>query len=154
MTTRESDFRSEFEVWAENELHRAGLFDKDSDYDGMLGDSVLGLVSHFAAQGHSGFSARYASHLFGQLVERRPLTPLTDDSDEWMEISEEMMGRPGCWQSRRMPSAFSTDGGKTYYDVNEPLTWWRRALEGVARLLRFYRPWQFAKKYHTHVSGE
>ena len=36
---------------ARNELKLAGLFDKDSDYDGMLGDSVMELVKVFSKQG-------------------------------------------------------------------------------------------------------
>jgi hypothetical protein len=52
---------------AEKELKKAGLFDADSDYDGMLGDAVLELIRTFAAQGHSGFSAQMTRELFYKL---------------------------------------------------------------------------------------
>lgn len=52
---------------AEKELKKAGLFDKDSDYDGMLGDAVLELITTFAKQGHSGFSAQMTRELFHKL---------------------------------------------------------------------------------------
>jgi len=49
------------------ELKKAGLFDKDADYDGMLGDAVLELITVFAAQGHSGYSAQMTRELFYKL---------------------------------------------------------------------------------------
>lgn len=52
---------------ANKELTRVGLFDKDSDYDGMLGESVLVLITVFAAQGHSGYSAQLTRELFHKL---------------------------------------------------------------------------------------
>lgn len=52
---------------AEKELKKAGLFDRDSDYDGMLGDAVLELVTVFAKQGHSGMSAQMTRELFYKL---------------------------------------------------------------------------------------
>lgn len=52
---------------AQKELTRVGLFDKDADYDGMLGDAVLELITVFAAQGHSGYSAQMTRELFYKL---------------------------------------------------------------------------------------
>lgn len=100
---------------AEKELRRAGLFDKDSDYEGALGDAVLELVRTFAAQEHSGFSAMRTLQLFLQVAQFKPLGPITDDPEEWMDITDE----PPTWQSRRSPNLFSNDGGKTYYDVDD-----------------------------------
>lgn len=53
---------------AEKELKKAGLFDKDSDYDGMLGEGVLELITVFASQGHSGMSAEMTVQLFERLA--------------------------------------------------------------------------------------
>lgn len=52
---------------ATKELTKAGLFDKDSDYDGMLGDAALELITVFAGQGHSGMSAEMTTQLFERL---------------------------------------------------------------------------------------
>lgn len=52
---------------ANAELKRVGLFDKDSDYDGMLGESVSELIAVFAEQGHSGMSAQMTRELFYKL---------------------------------------------------------------------------------------
>lgn len=103
--------------YAKNELQIAGLFDKDSDYEGRLGEAVMELVEVFAKQGHSGFSAGQTINLFSTLAKFKPLTPITSNPDEWMDVSE-MSGEP-MWQSKRCPTFFSKDGGKTWYDLDE-----------------------------------
>ena len=99
---------------ARRELTRAGLLDKDSDYDGMLGEAALQLVETFAAQGHSGMSAFATVDLAQRLMSYEPLAPLTNDPAEGNHISDDMAGRPDLWQSTRKPDAFSNDGGLTY----------------------------------------
>lgn len=103
--------------WATRELERIGWLGEDSDYDGMLGEGVLEVVKVFASQGHSGYSAMRALAVLPRLLAWEPLTDLTDDPGEWMQVE---MGDEPCWQSTRCPSAFSLDGGKRYYDVEDP----------------------------------
>lgn len=105
---------------AESELRRAGLFDKDSDYDGMLGPAVLELVKVHAAQGHSGFSHSLTLQIFNKVANFKTLGPLTSAPDEWMEVGREMSppGAKDVWQNKRQGSCFSNDGGKTYYDID------------------------------------
>src|SRR6185295_4895677 len=106
------------------ELQRAGFFGKESDYEGMLGESVKELLLVFQKQGHSGFSAQMTASLFKALVSGEVLSPLTSDPSEWMEVSD------GMCQSIRCPhvfkekdgraytldgKAFSDDGGETFY---------------------------------------
>lgn len=108
------------------ELRRAGLFDQDSDYGGMIGDAVKELLLTFQKQDHSGYSAQVVANLFYKLIKGEPLSPLTSDSSEWMEV------RSDLFQSRRVPhvfidkkvsekpytldgKAFSDDGGASYY---------------------------------------
>jgi 2'-5' RNA ligase len=111
---------------AKSELKRAGLMDKDSDYGGMLGNAVLKLMKTFSGEGHSGTSAMMALELFKKLAMYEPLTPLTDDLDEWMNVSHESFTKAELtagkvmFQSRRHPGAFSDDGGKTYYILDDP----------------------------------
>lgn len=128
LATTDVQERSPHVEWAEAELRRAGLFDKDSDYEGMIGEEVLKLVQTFSEAGHSGYSAMLAAQIFGELSAWKPLTPLTDDPDEWMHIEESMVGNAITWQSRRNPSAFSSDGGKTYYLLTDRLSWPRKLL--------------------------
>jgi len=105
--------------YAESELKLAGLFDKDSDYNGALGDAALEIVKVFSKQGHSGGSAAIVISLIDKLLNYEPLTPLTYEPDEWNDVSE-MSGSP-MWQNKRKSTTFSVDGGKTHYDLDEDL---------------------------------
>ena len=92
-----------------DELDRVGLFTGDGDaYGGMTGRAVMGLVDVFVEQGHSGMSASIVIDILRRVLAFEPLSPLTDDPAEWMEVTD------GLWQSRRQSQAFSQDGGKTY----------------------------------------
>ncbi len=110
---------SAFTEHAERELRRAGLFDKDSDYGGMLGHAVMKLVKVFDEEGHSGMSARMAVEIFNRVARYQVLTPITNAPGEWTEITNWAPGRPPCWQSNRQPDLFSNDGGKTYYSIDD-----------------------------------
>lgn len=113
---------SNLEKHAEEELRRAGLFDKDSDYGGMLAEAVMKLIRVHAAEGHSEFSHAQTLRIFNRVVNCKTLTPVTDDPAEWCNVSEHGSpdGKP-LWQNRRTPSLFSNDGGKTYYDIDEKM---------------------------------
>jgi hypothetical protein len=103
--------------YATQELTLAGLFNKDGDYDGMLGTAALDIVKLFASQGHSGMSASIVTDLVGRLMRYEPLTPLTYEPDEWVDQSE-ASGRP-CWQNRRDFKVFSYDHGATHSRLGE-----------------------------------
>jgi len=101
---------------AKMELTKAGLFDKDSDYNGAIGKAVMDLCACFAEQGHSGFSAEMTRDLFNRVSQFKNLTPITNDPSEWDDVSE-MSGYP-FWQNKRNSCLFSKDGGKTWYDID------------------------------------
>lgn len=101
---------------AEAELRRAGLFDADSDYNGNIGHAVMDLMRAFAGKGHSGGSAMLTLAVFNKLAKFKSLTPITNDPAEWTDVSA-MSGAP-MWQNARQSSCFSTDGGKTHYDID------------------------------------
>lgn len=117
----ETQEKSPLVAHAESELRAAGLFDPGSDYEGMLGESVLELIQTFSNQGHSGFSAGMTVELFKELASYRPLGPLTDNPEEWMQVDDGIASDEPLWQSRRKSSCFSHDGGKTYYDIEDPM---------------------------------
>ncbi len=89
-----------------------------SESDQAFKDCIIGAVREFAKYGHSGGSASVGIHILNDLLQFKNLTRLTDDPDEWMLVDENI-GGPNCWQSRRNPEAFSTDGGKTHYLLSD-----------------------------------
>lgn len=89
---------------AKRELQAAGLFDKDSAYDGMLAESVMELVEVFAKQGHSGMSAPMCIRLFERVAMFEPLGPLTGAPEEWNEVG------PGIYQNNRCSHVFKENG--------------------------------------------
>lgn len=109
---------SNLEKHAEEEMRRAGLYDKDADYGGMIPEAVMKLVKAHASEGHSGGSHWLTMQIFNKVINFQTLTPLTDDPDEWMQLGPDMMPKQ-TWQNRRQGSCFSEDGGKTYHDIDE-----------------------------------
>ena len=76
------------EEFAEAELRRAGWFDDSPDamYGGMVGPAVMKMIKVFAAEGHSGMSARLCLDIFHRVARFKPLSKLTSDPAEWMEV--------------------------------------------------------------------
>lgn len=102
------------------ELERSGfkLDQEEFDYGNECGKAVYELCKVFAEQGHSGYSASITLNLFKKLmIEEGILSPLTNDPEEWMDISE--MSNSPLWQSKRDFSCFSDDNLETYYDNDE-----------------------------------
>lgn len=102
---------------AETEIKKAALDSPESDYEGMLGNEILRIVRTFSEAGHSGGSAAMTIAALEKLLRYEPLTPLTSDPDEWMQVqgpSTQFPESEDLWQSRRNPAAFSKDGGATW----------------------------------------
>ena len=105
------------------ELELAGLFGKDSDYGGMLGEAVLELCETLEKQGHSGCSVMMTVNIFSRLIKESIISPLTGNADEWVEIAEED-GKP-LYQNNRRSSvfkrgdepAYDIDGGPVFRDI-------------------------------------
>lgn len=111
---------------ARREMEFVGLFDVDADYGGMIPNAVLELMNVFSKQGHSGYSASLVASLWYRLAQFKPLTDVTLDPAEWMDVSENILppekikAGEKIWQNIRDGSVFSTDGGKTWknYESN------------------------------------
>jgi hypothetical protein len=118
---------------AKRELREAGWFDtgEDSLYGGMIGEDVMALIEKFEEQGHSGGSAAIVTRLFSQLAQFHVLNPLKNPMALGEYIDHSDKGRP-CFQSTRKSTVFSEDGGKTWYDLDKKVPWWKR-LFGVKR---------------------
>lgn len=98
---------------AKKELQLAGLFDKDSDYDGALGHAVMELIEVFSKQGHSGFSAGRVISLFKKVANYECLMPLTGNDDEWNDVSR--YGGSSLFQNNRVSSVFKRKDNRAYY---------------------------------------
>lgn len=95
--------------YANSELTLAGYFSEDADvYDRAIADDALEVLEVLANQGHSGTSIGFIMATVNQLVKFLPLTPLTGEDHEWMEVGE------GTWQSKRMPNLFKTAEAGAY----------------------------------------
>lgn len=100
----------------------------DANYNNMCGEAVLELIDIFRNQGHSGMSRSIVLEMFQKVADFKALSPLTNRPDEWMEVGE------GMWRNRRQSDAFSTDGGHTYYLLDDKVRHgWKRQLFGLGR---------------------
>lgn len=97
--------------FAKSELEYAKLFDKDSDYDGMLAEAVMELIKLFSEQGHSGCSASMTIALFTKLAKFEAISPITGEDSEWIEVGT------GVWQNKRCSTVFK-DTENEPYDID------------------------------------
>jgi hypothetical protein len=102
---------------ARRELALAGLFDKESAYDGMIASSVMELVRVLSEQRHSGGSAALTLQIFNVVANYDILTPIRYEPDQWNDVSE-ITGQP-MWQHKRKSSVMSFDQGETWFDIEE-----------------------------------
>lgn len=76
----------------------------------MMNECLLQMVLVFSSQGHSGFSAAYATGALAKLLNFEPLGPLTGEDSEWIEVGD------GVWQNNRCSHVFKDETGA--YDIN------------------------------------
>lgn len=98
---------------AQRELDLCGQTAEDPAY----AKSIVDAVAAFASYGHSGGSAMCAIDQLTRLLSFENLSPLTDDPNEWMDLTG--VSDDPQYQNRRNSKAFSNDGGKTYYVLDE-----------------------------------
>jgi len=110
---------SNLEKHAEREMRLAGLYDADSDYGGMIPEAVMKMVKILADEGHSGGSHHLVMSIFNRVANFKTLTPIGSSTDEWFKHDYDIGGFD-CWQNTRQGSIFSQDGGKTWYDLDDP----------------------------------
>lgn len=98
---------------ARRELELCGQTAEDPAYAA----SIVAAVAAFSSYGHSGGSAMIAIDQLTRLLRYEALAPLTSDPSEWADRSKES-GYP-LWQNTRDSSAFSDDGGATWWHLEE-----------------------------------
>lgn len=77
---------------------------------------ILAVMNLLASQGHSGYSIGYVLELVRKLANHQPLTPLTGEDSEWMEVG----GGPDLpmFQNKRQSSVFKDGKDGQAYDIN------------------------------------
>ena len=63
------------------------IFATDEDYANACAKNAYKMLEVFASAGHSGFSAQCTLQLFDRLAKWKNLTPLTNNPNEWQEVS-------------------------------------------------------------------
>lgn len=94
---------------AQRELE--GSYRSGDEMSIAMADHLIDMVRVFSAEGHSGFSAGYATSALGALLRFEPLGPLTGEDGEWMEIGEQ--NGKALYQNRRCGRIFK-EGGYAY----------------------------------------
>ena len=101
---------------AERELKLIGYDGKD-EYNNMAKAAIMELLTTFANQGHSGFSANYIVNLFNKLAKYETLSPLTGNDDEWGNVSDMSGDRKTLFQNNRDGRVFKNDDGAFFTEA-------------------------------------
>ena len=102
--------------YAESELDRVGMTaDNEDEMNLAMRDHILRMVRIFSQEGHSGFSANYAILCLEKLLRYEPLSPLTGEDDEWMQVDENL------YQNKRCSRVFKDEDGA--YDIDGIVFW-------------------------------
>lgn len=105
------DRDSNFVHHAKREL--AGSYATGDQMNIMMANHLIDMVRVFSAEGHSGFSAGYATSALTALLRFEPLGPLYGVDSEWNEIGEQN-GKP-LYQNNRCGRIFKE--GNHAYDI-------------------------------------
>ena len=89
----------EFAKWQLNKLLEKCTEPGGKEMQDMMNRDVMELLTVFAEQGHSGFSAPIAIRLFSKLANYRIITEVEDNPDDWDEDG----------QHKYIPSIFKRD---------------------------------------------
>jgi len=120
MITSINEFKSNLANRAYKELCLIGML--SGEYNSEISKCILDLCELFGTQGHTGFTAPYVIDLFTKLANNKALSPLTNNPDEWEDMSEYSDDVPGTlYQNKRDCTVFSYDQLKTWKSVDEKL---------------------------------
>lgn len=92
--------------YAKHELDIIGLREDATDeMDRAMRKHILHMVEAFSDEGHSGFSANYALAILKKVLAFKPLTELTGEDSEWVEVAD------GLHQNKRASDVFKDANG-------------------------------------------
>lgn len=64
--------------------------------------------------------AAYIMDLFEMIIRGDNLAPITDDPDEWEYKKDATQTGNDLWQNNRNSNIYSSDGGRTWFDLSDP----------------------------------
>lgn len=115
----------EIEIACENERKQCqkepDYQEGNEDYGIMCYQAAGELLKIFEAQGHSGYSAQLVKQIFNRLVDGKPLTPVTDEEDQWTEYAQYLSADDGIrrYQHKRMSSLFKRVNADSKISIND-----------------------------------
>ena len=96
---------------AKDELKRINFGKEDSQV-------MIEILEKFFDTWDSGGAVWAVAPILQRLLAGKPLSPLTGEADEWMEVND------GVYQNKRLPTVFKDKRfhhGQTAYDLDNPL---------------------------------
>lgn len=99
---------------ARRELNRIAVADNGTrdEEQHEVNQHILKMITIFAKEGHSGFSAGWATSVLNRLLQYKPLTPLQGTPDEWVHVGDNE-GVP-VFQNSRYGCVFKEGDGQAY----------------------------------------
>lgn len=107
--------------FAVREMDIIGLTDED-EMNGSMRKHILHMVDEFRKEGHSGFSASYALSILKNILEFKPLSPLTGEDSEWNDVAEYSPGYP-LFQNNRYGCVFKEGKDGAAYNIEGRVFW-------------------------------
>jgi len=105
------------------ELVKAGVTNSEDPELRQVAVNTMALIKRIEKQKMNERQAQYTLQAFSMLCDFLPLSPLTNDPEEWdrfeidrKNLATQEVEKKEVWQSKRQPSVFSEDQGKTFTD--------------------------------------
>ena len=116
------------------------MHDDEESFNGYVNScarNAYELIETLSKAGHSGMSIGITLDIFNKLAKWKTLTPLTNNPDEWTQLSD---CESVCHQSKRNPSCFTSDF-KTYHDIEADENYDILGENGISIRRRKDKPW-------------
>lgn len=110
--------------WAKEECKKLYEYSECDEYNRLCCESALNALSSLCNDGHSGFSIKLTKHILNDLIDLRPLTPITEENAEWHPRGFNDDSDYICYQSSRMSSLFKhvyPNGIVKYTDIDRQI---------------------------------
>ena len=113
--------------YAKSEMDLIGLReDSEDEMNRAMREHILQMVKVFSDEGHSGFSANYALAILKKVLDFKPLTALTGEDSEWLEVADDL------YQNKRASNVFKDKDGAYWSDGIVFWEWFTPWDDGVA----------------------